>query len=458
MSFEKKPKIGIVTFGHQYFKMPYTELRDIFCSELAKYPVDLRVFEKIPKSVAEAVEAANFFRSEDVDIVAIYISDWPSEEFPVVLARELMEYPFAVVGNYQLESKSSFVPFAGITSMAGNFMRVGKRFFSVLGGPRDTETVQRVYKLAKAATTAKSLRRATVGMFGGINLSQLDTGYSEFHVRKILPGILHFDTTELLSRFEKVDGSEAARIARDVVGKVGQLQVDEKELTRAAKAYLAIREVVKEYNLNAVTIREWGTDKEINERIFTVELAASLLMDENVVVIPECDIATTITSLSTCMLTNKAMFFGELAFADLERNLACLIHTGHPSLSIVDDPAKITVTPAVVEVQDFLGKKEGMSFEGQLKPGRITLTKISGRPVEDELRMVMTSGEIVRGENPFLGQGFTYAWIKPDCGVRKLFETLVKEGFGHHMIVGYGDIREELDALGEILGIRRITV
>ena len=458
MVFERKPKIGIVTFGHKYFKMPYAELRDAFRSELEKYPVDISLFEKIPKTVGESVEAANFFRSKDVDVVVIYISDWPSEEFPVVFARELPEYPFIIVGNYKLESKGSFVPFAGITSMAGNFMRVGKRFFSVLGGPRDRETIDRVHKLAKASAAAKDLRRATVGMFGGINLSQLDTGYSEFHVRTIVPGILHFDTTELLSRFERVNNDKASKIAEDVAGRVGQLQVDKKELVRAAKAYLSIKEMVNEYNLNAVTIREWGTDREINERIFTVELAASLLMDESVIVIPECDIATTITSLATCMLTNKPMFFGELAFADLNKDLVCLIHTGHPSLQIVDDPKKMKVTPAVVEVQDFMNKKEGISFEGQLKPGRITLTKISGRPIGDELKMVIALAEIVKGKNPFLGQGFTYGWIKPDCGAKQLLQTLVKEGFGHHMIVGYGDIKEELDALGEILGIKRIVI
>jgi len=458
MVFEIKPRIGLVTFGHRYFKMPYQELRERLQSQLTEYPVDLRVFEKIPISVKETVEAANFFRSNDVDVVLIYVADWPSEEFPVVLARELMEYPFVILGSHRLESEKSFVPFAGITSMTGNFMRVGKHFFPVLGAPAEKRTIDRVFKLAMAAATSKALRRSTVGMFGGINLSQLDTGYSEFHVRKLVPGILHFDNTELLSRFDEIGDGEALTIARDIARKVGTVEVDQKQLVIAARAYLAVKQMIEQHDLDAVTIREWGTEREINEQIFTVELAASLLMDEGKVVIPECDIATTITSLATCMLARGPMFFGELAFADFERNLIALIHTGHPSLSIMKNPKDVKITPAVVEVQDFLGKKEGVSLEGELRDGRITLTKISGRPMEDKLKMVVTGAQIQEGRNPFPGQGFTYAWIRPDCDARQLLDTLIREGFGHHMVIGYGDIREELDALGDILDIKRVII
>lgn len=213
--------------------------------------MDLRVVETIPSSLREVYKAAEFFRREDVDLALLFYADYTSEEFTCVLGKELSDYPVLLLSSYG--SPKSVIPVAAMITSAGNLKRLGKRFFYVMGDPASREVMKRIMRLCNAAAVARKIRRSIIGIAGSPNLGMIDTGYSEFHIRRIVPGLLHLDTAEILSSLAKIDEKDTEKVISRVLPKVGKVLVQKKELINAAKAYLAIRAMVDRYDLDAIT-------------------------------------------------------------------------------------------------------------------------------------------------------------------------------------------------------------
>jgi len=448
-----RPRIGFITLG----KAPWVAeksveaLRRDALSAIRKQPVDLCVVDGIPYSVDEVMEATRLFKKEDVDAVLVFHADWTYGELYCVLAKELSEYPIIQWGIYG--SQKSIIPLPGLFESAGNMMRLGKKFFHVIGDPGEKDTVERIFKLANAAAVAKKLRRSTVGVAGASNLGMTDTGFSEFHIRRLVPGLLHLDTSELLNSFEKADEKEARRIAKDLPKRVGKMEVSQGELITAIKAYLAMKAMVRKYRLDALTIREWP---ELPIKEFTMSLGCSLLAEEGKVVVGESDISSTITWLVLKLLAEKPIWLGEFESVDLKRNCALLLHSCEAPFDLARSPKEITLTNTGC-VEWFKRKKGGVNVQLELKPGRVTIAKISGRPINDKIKAIVTSGEVMRSpKSP--SEGTTRAYVKFDPPLKTLIDTWIKEGFEIHMLLAYADVKDELFALFDLLGIEKIVV
>ena len=448
-----RPKVGFITLG----KAPWVAeenvegLRGDALSAIRKQPLDLCVVDGIPYSVDEVMEAAKLLRREDVDAVLVFHADWTYGELYCVLAKELSEYPMIQWAIYG--SPKSVIPLPGLFESAGNMMRLGKRFFYVIGDPNKKDTVERIFKLANAAAVAKKLRRSIVGIAGASNLGMTDTAFSEFHIRRLVPGLLHLDTSELLNSFEKADENEARKVAKGLSRKVGKIEVSEEELITAVRGYLAMKAMVKKYRLDALTIREWP---EVPIKEFTMSLGCALLSEEGKVAVSESDISSTVTWLILKLLAEKPVWVGEFESVDLEKNSALLLHNCEAPFDLARSHEEITLTNTGF-VEWFRGKKGGVNVQLELKPGRVTIAKISGRPIDDKIKAIVTSGEVMRSPKP-PSRGTTRAYVKFDTPLKTLIDTWVKEGFEHHMLLAYADVKEEISALCDLLDIEKIVV
>jgi L-fucose isomerase-like protein len=451
--FAMRPRIGFVALGMApWVVMENVEkLKNRALAELKKLPLDLFVVDGIPYTLNEIFEASRNLRREDVEVVLVYIPDYTSEELCCILARELSEYPFVLWSNW--DSSESIVPILGIMATGGNLKRMGKKFFHVIGDFGRPETSNRIAELARAAAAARKLERSRIGVVGASNIGMLGTTYSEFHARRIAPGLVHLDTLELVLEMEKTTREEALQIARDLRSKVGRIEVDEKELILALRAYLAMKSVAARYRLDALAIRDWP---ELPKKDFSTGLGSVLLSEEGTVCVSEADLGSAMTWMILKLLTGKEAWMGELQRVNREENTAILVHYD-PPLSLAETPSDITLTTSTM-IDLYGGRKGGVSVQLPLKPGRVTIAKLSLRPDDDKIKMIVSSGEIIalRKIATFVGQ--SNAVVKLDPPIEKLIDIWIDEGFEHHMLLGYGDVRNELDALCQILGIEKILV
>lgn len=79
------------------------------------------------------------------------------------------------------------------------------------------------------------------------------------------------------------------------------------------------------------------------------------------------------------------------------------------------------------------------------------MASISG-PIDGEFKILFCTGKTIRTPS----QKGNYAKVKFDVPLKKIIEVMTEEGMGHHLVVGLGDLTEELKHITTLLGFRQV--
>jgi L-fucose isomerase-like protein len=129
-----------------------------------------------------------------------------------------------------------------------------------------------------------------------------------------------------------------------------------------------------------------------------------------------------------------------------EEGLIRIWHCGSASTELAADPKDATQWI-------HCNRKLGVAGNFALKPGPVVLVRLdsdSDPANTSKLRLVMTSGESLATPNRFQGNTAT---VRTNAPARQLINGLVRNGYPHHTVVSWRDIRPEVRALAEHLGI-----
>lgn len=129
-----------------------------------------------------------------------------------------------------------------------------------------------------------------------------------------------------------------------------------------------------------------------------------------------------------------------------EEGLIRIWHCGSASTELAADPTNATQWI-------HCNRKLGVAGNFALKPGPVVLVRLdsdSDPANTSKLRLVMTSGESLATPNRFQGNTAT---VRTNAPARQLINGLVRNGYPHHTVVSWRDIRPEVRALAEHLGI-----
>ncbi|MGA1609803.1 MAG: hypothetical protein ACO375_03700 [Candidatus Nanopelagicaceae bacterium] len=129
-----------------------------------------------------------------------------------------------------------------------------------------------------------------------------------------------------------------------------------------------------------------------------------------------------------------------------EEGLIRIWHCGSASTELAADPKNATQWI-------HCNRKLGVAGNFALKPGPVVLVRLdsdSDPANTSKLRLVMTSGESLDTPNRFQGNTAT---VRTNAPARQLINGLIRNGYPHHTVVSWRDIRPEVRALAEHLGI-----
>jgi L-fucose isomerase-like protein len=129
-----------------------------------------------------------------------------------------------------------------------------------------------------------------------------------------------------------------------------------------------------------------------------------------------------------------------------EEGLIRIWHCGSASTELAADPKNATQWI-------HCNRKLGVAGNFALKPGPVVLVRLdsdSDPANSSKLRLVMTSGESLATPNRFQGNTAT---VRTNPPARQLINGLVRNGYPHHTVVSWRDIRPEVRTLAEHLGI-----
>ena len=439
----RPPKVGFIPVKNTFFGFQLAEeAQKRAVNALRGLSLELVVAsEEAVNRVEDAVKASRRCVEADVDVALIFFSSWANEEVPNAIASELADYPILL---WSIPKPESLISPCGLISASSNLTRIGRKFGYVFGSIDDPETLRRIESYARVCAAAKRLRRSRIGVVGYNCPGMIDVTFSEIEVKRLGPQLVHLSLAELLDRCESVDEGRAVKEVEELERRVGGIEVGRESLINAVRMYYALRELSDEHKLDAITVRCWPELRE--QRGLIPCYGLSRLSDEGVMGACECDVLGAATQLIAYWLTGIPAFNGDFGAIYPEENAIQLWHCGAAS-------TRLSESLSDIHVRSHAQVGVGVTLEFPLKPGRVTITRIT-RPVNGKFRILIAGGEVLRLSPEERGNP---AKVRLDDPLESFLAALVKGGVEHHLIVAYGDIRKELFLLSDVLDLEPIT-
>lgn len=221
--------------------------------------------------------------------------------------------------------------------------------------------------------------------------------------------------------------------------------LDAAEVDRFAATTVALREWRDTEHLDALAIRCWPE--------FPTELgvcpcsALSRLADEHIPTQCERDVHGAATMLLLDALDVGPTYLVDTVDVVPSDNVVRFWHCGAAATQLANDPDDATQWV-------HANRKIGVAGNFALRPGRVIAVRLSDDPARPgALRLLIAAGTALDAPNRF--QGNT-ADVRLDADATEFVNALVTGGFPHHTVLAWTDVRPELRAVADELGIEVI--
>lgn len=231
----------------------------------------------------------------------------------------------------------------------------------------------------------------------------------------------------------------AAALGQAAAAAAGLEALNAGELDRSLRLEAALAALAGEEHLDAFAIRCWP--EAFTEHGGAVCGPAAMLGEARTPCACEADVMGALTQLLLQEIAAAPVFLADLVDVDAADDSAVVWHCGQAPLSLADPavPARATV---------HSNRRMALLFEFPLKPGRVTLARISqayGTP-----RLVIAGAEMLRRPLAFAG---TSGVLRFDAPAEGVLAGVIDGGLEHHMALVYGDHRAALAGAAAALGL-----
>lgn len=258
----------------------------------------------------------------------------------------------------------------------------GRIFY--LSGPNDTEGLREIVHAAHDAAARREMRRARIGLVGPPSDWLVASMPDAAAVRSTWgPEVVPIEMEEVATAFEAISEAHLKEHSDDLVA--GASAVGEPtaaDLGDVARLYLALKKVVADHRLDALTVRCFDF---VQHQRTTGCFALAQLADEGVIAGCEGDLVSTVGLLWANKLLGATGWMANPAQLDPARNTLWLAHC--------------TVPRTLVESYRLRSHFEsglGVGIQGTLPTGPVTVLRIGGRKMD---RLWLAEGEIVHTGN-----------------------------------------------------------
>ena len=206
---------------------------------------------------------------------------------------------------------------------------------------------------------------------------------------------------------------------------------DKEVIHQALVIYVALKRLVKKYDLKGLTIRCFDLLKKYKN---TACLALALLNEEGITAGCEGDIFALLTMHIVNALTGRSSFMANPSKFNYEDNSLLLAHCTVP----------LNMTSSYT-LDTHFESGLGIGVRGEMPEGRITVCKIAPDYTLDNCVCLPANIK----DNPNL-EGYCRTQITVSLNEDGLLE-LLKSSFGNHLVVSYGDVYQDFFPLLSLL-------
>lgn len=417
----------------------------------------------------KALEAAERFRRENVDILFLYVSTYAlsSTVLPVVQA---VGRPVVVL-NLQPVSRLDYSAFnalhdrgtmtgvwlehcsaCSVPEIACVFNRADIDYHLVTGFLDDRLAWQEISEWMEAARVRVVMQDNRVGILGHYYCGMLDV-YSDLTQQSAVFGS-HFELLEMCEVHHLREQATPQHVQAKLQQFHAEFDVDphctDNELDRAARTSCALDLLVEKHQLSSMAYYYEGVKGNDYEDIVTSVIpGCTLLTAHHVPVAGECEVKN-VQAMKIMDSFGAGGSFSEIYLMDFDDDVVLWGHDGPAHAAIAE--RKVGLVPLPV----YHGKPgKGLSIQMEVRNGPVTLLAV----VQDrsgKLSLLTAEGESIAG--PTLQIGNTNSRYRFPIGARAFINAWCKAGPAHHAAIGVGHIGDKIGKLASLLKVSVIQV
>jgi L-arabinose isomerase len=416
----------------------------------------------------KAREAADFLKSEDVEIVFLYVSTYALSSTVLPIAQKL-KVPVIVL-NLQPVAELDYENFnklgdrgemtgvwlehcqaCSVPEIASVFNRSGIQYDFVTGYLQDEDAWKEIEAWTEAARVAASLRNNRMGILGHYYGGMLDV-YTDLTKQSAVFGT-HFELLEMCELKKYRDAVTKQEIKSKILEFNSAFDVspecEAEEIDRAARTSIALDKLVENHNLSSMAYYYEGENGNDYENIATSVIAGNtLLTGKNIPVAGECEVKNA-QAMKIMSEFGVGGSFSEFYLMDFKDDIVMLGHDGPAHFAISQGRVKLVPLPL------YHGKPgKGLSIQMTVKHGHVTLLSVvEGK---DNVFLLVAEGESVSG--PVLEIGNTNSRYRFPIGAKRFMNEWSKQGPAHHCAIGIGHIADKIQKLGKIMDVDVVLI
>ena len=410
----------------------------------AVYPVTDDYEEKDVKNAIAQL------KGEEFDALVLCVAGWIPTHAVVKVTEPFRHKPMVLWGLCGWTEGDRLVTTAdqaGTTALRKTFFDLGYNFtyiYDIIGKKTNSK---KVADFAVAAAAAEKLRSAKIGHMGYRDMNLYGTMFDGPSLKRVVgTEIETFEMLEIYQRYLKITDEEKQTIIDKAISKWRFLkQAMPEGLQMAAGYYLALKNLIDERGYEAISLKDVDGMKKLLG--FPPAPIFMLLADcEGVCTVPENDALGSVTQLMVKYLTGQCAFYLEFYEFMEDRVLA-----GVPDYV----PAEVTIDGVEVMPAAFGELSEGILNVSKVKPGQLTMCRLTSCGGQYYMHMV-------RGEGISPRKWEEAGWTQPAPQLPGLeillddVEDFAQNVMCQHYIIAYGDQTEKVINLCKILGIEVI--
>ena len=415
-----------------------------------------------------AREAADFLKSQDVEIVFLYVSTYALSSTVLPVAQKL-KVPVVIL-NLQPVAELDYEAFnklgdrgkmtgvwlehcqaCSVPEIASVFNRSGIQYDFVTGYLQDEEAWRDIEAWAEAARVAAAIRNNRLGVLGHYYGGMLDV-YTDLTKQSAVFGT-HIEMLEMCElkkyRDEVTDTEVQLKIQEFNAAFDVAPECESAEIERAARTSIALDRLVKIRNLGSMAYYYEGESGNDYENIVTSVIAGNtLLTGKNIPIAGECEVKNA-QAMKIMAEFGAGGSFSEFYLMDFKDDVVMLGHDGPAHSAIAEGRVKL------VPLSVYHGKPgKGLSIQMSVKHGPVTLLSVvEGK---DGIFLLIAEGESVAG--PVLEIGNTNSRYRFSIGAKRFMNEWSKQGPAHHCAIGVGHIAHKIEKFGKILNIDVVRI
>ena len=423
------------------------------------------VYPGLVGSKEDAIRAGTVIREADVDLAVMYHATYLDDAMSLAFLDAIGD-TFSIL--FQSQGFGSFTESMDLVDagrgwgtnssvqLPGSLRRVRPRlkYGYVFGNLTDAQSLRDIKQYASAARAIKNLKGKRFAF-----LPHRCTGvpmYDTFPDESRLIGhtgieIEYLYIIELVEEMKKVADRECETLAEQLYSDYEVVEPSREEVVAAARQAIALERLVKQKNLDAVSV-------DFSDRLIPLTgtmpcVGMARLIDKGIVVSTEGDIHAAVAGLLIKDITGYIGHFWEHLAFDTERNW---ILGGHEGGSAGFTMAKAGTRPKLrgtqyVDMKDIAGSPpQGVIPEFITDAGPVTLLTFYRGELDYEMRIAC--GESV--DLPNQSVQYEHAVFKPTIPIKTYFENIARVGVCHHFVMARGQVGGIFEKVAEIMGMK----